>query len=286
MANPILSATERQAAVADDLGRSYALELAKVKRDLERELHRLLVEATTGKRTPVALAARALGLRRELRQMLEDAGFDRLAAAGTARGLDRMALAVERTRLAAQVSAFTTRDAARIEALKELARLDLLAQGDDVATAVWRSVVQGVYSQRKPADILDDLAEVLDRSIAEVGNLYDTSVSIFGRQIELLKATGEPDELLLFSGPIDDRTRPFCLQRVGRVYTAAEVDDMDNGQLPNVRLTGGGYQCRHHWVALSKFSELRDLAGTSERMPEVRDAPRCRLLRPERSGSA
>jgi hypothetical protein len=272
MANPILSATERQAAVADDLGRSYALELAKVKRDLERELHRLLVEATTGKRTPVALAARALGLRRELRQMLEDAGFDRLAAAGTARGLDRMALAVERTRLAAQVSAFTTRDAARIEALKELARLDLLAQGDDVATAVWRSVVQGVYSQRKPADILDDLAEVLDRSIAEVGNLYDTSVSIFGRQIELLKATGEPDELLLFSGPIDDRTRPFCLQRVGRVYTAAEVDDMDNGQLPNVRLTGGGYQCRHHWVALSKFSELRDLAGTSERMPEVRDA--------------
>jgi hypothetical protein len=267
--NPILSATERQAAVADDLGRSYALELAKVKRDLERELHRLLVEATTGKRTPVALAARALGLRRELRQMLEDAGFDRLAAAGTARGLDRMALAVERTRLAAQVSAFTTRDAARIEALKELARLDLLAQGDEVATAVWRSVVQGVYSQRKPADILDDLAEVLDRSIAEVGNLYDTSVSIFGRQIELLKATGEPGELLLFSGPIDDRTRPFCLQRVGRVYTAAEVDDMDNGQLPNVRLTGGGYQCRHHWVALSKFSELRDLAGTSERMPEV-----------------
>jgi hypothetical protein len=271
MANPILSATERQAAVADDLGRSYAEELAKVKRDLERELRRLLLEATKGKRTPTALAARALGLRRELRQMLKDAGYDRLAAAGTNRGLDRMALAVERTRLAAQVSKFTSRDATRIQALKELARLDLLAQGDEVATAVWRSVVQGVYSQRKPADILDDLATVLDKSLAEVGTLYDTSVSIFTRSLELLKSTGEDDERFLYAGPIDAKTRPFCLQHVGKVYTREEIEDLDNGQTGSTFLTAGGYSCRHQWVALSKFSELQDLHGTGERMPEIRD---------------
>jgi hypothetical protein len=272
MPNPILSATERQAAVADDLGRSYAVELARVKRDLERELRRLLLEATKGKRTPIALASRALGLRRELRQMLEAAGYDQLAAAGTGRGLDRMALAVERTRLAAQVAKFTSRDAARIQALKELARLDLLAQGDEVATAVWRSVVQGVYSQRKPSEILDDLATVLDKTLAEASTLYDTSVSVFGRQIELLKATGEDDERFVFAGPVDNKTRPFCLRHVGRVYTLAEIEQLDNGQTGSTFLTAGGYNCRHHWVALSKFSELRDLHGTDERMPEVQDA--------------
>lgn len=267
--NAILSATERQAAVADDLSSAYAIELARVKQDLERELVRLLAKAREGGRTPVALAARSLKMRRELRDLLAQAGYDDLADASTVRGLERMARAVERTRLAAQVSTFTSRDAARIQALKELARLDLLAQGDEVAIAVWRSVVQGVYSQRPIADVLDDLATVLDKSMSEAGTLYDTSVSIFGRQIELLKSTGEPDELFLFAGPADIKNRPFCREHVGKVYTKAEIDRLDNGQTGSTFLTAGGWGCRHHWVALSKFSELRDLHGTGKRAPEV-----------------
>lgn len=265
----VLSATERQAAVAEDLGRSYAKELAAVKADLERELRRLLLRAEEGSRTATAVAARALKLRKELREMLELAGYDDLADTATVRGLERMARAVERTRLAAQVSAFTSRDATRIAALKELARLDLLAQGDDVAIAVWRSVVQGLYSQRPVSAILDDLDAVLDGSMARAANLYDTTVSIFGRQVELLKATGEATERFAFMGPVDAKTRPFCLKHVGKVYTRAEIEQLDNGQIPNVMLSGGGFQCRHHWVAVSKFSELNDLHGTGERAPEV-----------------
>jgi hypothetical protein len=268
----VLSATERQAAIADDLGRSYAKELAAVKADLERSLRRLLIDAKEGSRTATALAVRGLRLRKELRDVLRDAGYDDLADLSTVRGLERMAKAVERTRVAAQVAGFTTRDVARIQALKELARLDLLAQGDDVAIALWRSVVQGLYSKRPIADVLDDLSEVLDKSMAEVGTLYDTTVSIFGRQIELLKSTGDEDEMFLYAGPIDAKTREFCLRHVGRVYTREEIEDLDNGQTGSTFLTGGGYNCRHHWTALSKFSELRELHGTDERVPELRDA--------------
>lgn len=263
----VLGATERQAAVADDLGRSYARELALVKTDLERELRRLLLRAEEGSRTATAVAARALKLRKELREILERAGYDDLADTATVRGLERMAKAVERTRLAAQVTAFTSRDATRIAALKELARLDLLAQGDDVAIAVWRSVVQGLYSQRPVVDILDDLSVVLDRSMGEVGTLYDTTVSVFGRQVEALKSTD--DQLYLYAGPIDQKTRPFCLRHAGRVYTRAELDALDNGQTGSTFLTLGGHNCRHHPVALSKFSELAALHGTDQRAPEV-----------------
>jgi hypothetical protein len=265
----LLSAAERQAAVADDLGRSYAKELAAVKTDLERELVRLLVDAKKGGRTPIALAARALKLRRELRDMLADAGYDALADVSTVRGLERMAKAVERTRLAAQVTGFTSRDAARIQALKELARLDLLAQGDDVAIAVWRSVVQGVYSQRPVSEILGDLSDVLDKSLGEVGTLFDTQVSNFGQQVELLKSTGDPLERFAYFGPVDSKTRKFCMDRVGKIYTRADIDGMNNGQLPNCLITRGGYACRHHWIAVSKFSELNDLYGTGQRAPEV-----------------
>jgi hypothetical protein len=271
----VLSATERQAAVADDLGRSYALELSRVKTDLERELRRLLLKAEQGSRTATAVAARALKLRKELRDILSLAGYDDLADIATVRGLGRMAAAVERTRLAAQVSAFTARDATRIAALKELARLDLLAQGDEAAIAIWRSVVQGVYSQRPVSAILDDLSVAIDKELREAATLYDTTVSIFGRQIEAEKSTDT--QLYLYAGPVDGKTREFCLRHVGRVYTRAEIDALDNGQTGSTFLTMGGFNCRHHPAAISRFSELAELHGTGERVPEIA-AQRLRAL--------
>jgi hypothetical protein len=83
----------------------------------------------------------------------------------------------------------------------------------------------------------------------------------------LLKSN--PDDVFAYMGPLDRKTRPFCYERVGKVFTLDEIDTMDNGQLPNTFLTAGGYNCRHRFIAISKFSELRDLVGTSQRMPEV-----------------
>jgi uncharacterized protein with gpF-like domain len=102
--------------------------------------------------------------------------------------------------------------------------------------------------------------------------LYDTTVSIFGRQVEAMKSTGEAEDVFAYVGPIDERLRPFCREHVGKVYSRADIDALDNGQLPNTFLTGGGYNCRHVWQAISKFSELRDLVGTDQRIPEVTQA--------------
>ena len=47
---------------------------------------------------------------------------------------------------------------------------------------------------------------------------------------------------------------------------------MNNGQIDNVFLTGGGYNCRHTWMEVSKFSELRNLVNTDQRIPEMQFA--------------
>lgn len=56
-----------------------------------------------------------------------------------------------------------------------------------------------------------------------------------------------------FEGPKDKLTRPFCRRMLARTrdrgLTRAEIDALDNGQLPNVFFTCGGYRCRHQWVA-------------------------------------
>jgi hypothetical protein len=212
-----------------------------------------------------------LQLRRQLREVLEAAGYDDLATTATTGGLERMAKAIERMNVAARVAKFTSRDATRIAALKELARLDLLAVGDEVSIALWRSTVQGLYSQRSPNAILDDLAEVLDIEMRHARTLYDTTTSVFGRQVEALKSSGEPDELFAYMGPADSKVRPFCVKHLGKVYSRKEIDALDNGQIPGTFLVGGGYNCRHVWQAISKFSELVDLHGTGERIPEVAD---------------
>lgn len=53
--------------------------------------------------------------------------------------------------------------------------------------------------------------------------------------------------------PDDQLTRPFCRrileeQREGQTYSRAEIEAMNNGDLPDVMLTCGGIECRHQWI--------------------------------------
>lgn len=266
----LLSAAERQAQTADRLSRTYAVELARVRDELDRRLAELAVDALRGNRTATALAARALGLREEIRALLELAGYDDLALTATTVGFDEMVQAIQRLRLAADVATFTSADATRIAALQRLTQLDLLAEGDAVSTAVWRAVLRGAFADQPAHELIQDLALITQRELRHVATFYDTGVSIFARQIQELKATGEDGELLGFFGPIDAKTRPFCLQRAGKIYRRSEIQNWDNGQLPGPpELVLGGYNCRHVLVPISQFSELAALAGTGQRVPEM-----------------
>lgn len=53
-----------------------------------------------------------------------------------------------------------------------------------------------------------------------------------------------------YGGPNDILTRPFCaaLLASGKSYSREQINEMHNGQLPNVFLTGGGIGCRHIWL--------------------------------------
>ena len=86
--------------------------------------------------------------------------------------------------------------------------------------------------------------------------------------IEFLReAKSSRNRAYIYVGPIDERTRDWCLSRVGRVFTRAQIDAMDNGQIPDPFTTGGGYNCRHKFVEVHKPG-LIAMAGTSRRLPE------------------
>jgi hypothetical protein len=60
----------------------------------------------------------------------------------------------------------------------------------------------------------------------------------------------EIEQRYRYSGPLDSRNRPFCrqLENADKAYSRAQIAAMDNGMLPNVFLSCGGWNCRHVWI--------------------------------------
>ncbi len=248
------------------LGAAFAEQLARVWRDAERQIAQLIQSGRTEDTIGALDAAQVILLRDRIREVLTDAGYDAMVSNATQASHQKI-LEDFFTARQAQYAGLVGSSAPTLHALREMATEDLFAQGDLVATELWRALLQYVLARRPVLDIVRDLARVLDKSEATVQTLFDTQVSIFGRQVERLSMDSlGPDHPYLYVGPIDGDTRPFCLEHAGKVYSRSRIDAMDNGQLPNCFLTAGGYNCRHSWLAVGS-AELIAMKDTGERIP-------------------
>lgn len=105
------------------------------------------------------------------------------------------------------------------------------------------------------ADLAETLSAGLNAPISEAVNLAETSQAMYFRVMsdEGFKKIEKdiPAGAIRYSyeGPRDKLTRPFCKRMLSHApMTRVEIERLDNGQLPNPFLTGGGYRCRHQWV--------------------------------------
>jgi histone H3/H4 len=208
---------------------------------------------------------RVFTLRRQARQLIREAGYDQLALFAVGDPLDELAASIL---TGARSLGPNLADA--LTAWKELRLADLLDLADDAARTIQRVALDGTLGLRPVDRLVLDVSRALDLSQRQARTIYDTAVSVFARQVEQVASTGEPDELFLYVGPVDEVVRPFCRTWIGKVRTRAAVDALDNGQLPDVFVTGGGYNCRHKWARVSELDdELRAIAGTDQRAPGI-----------------
>lgn len=263
----LLRDAERIDATQTRLVLRFARELARVLREVERQLPGLL-ERAQGTADQVRLAQLA-ALCQQVRSTLQAAGYDALVRA-TASSLlaDTIASQVLTTSTGKAAAEFVLVQP-RIQALQELMRLDWLGEGNKIGHALWKATVRAAIGGTSPSRLAKAIATEIDRSVRQARSLVDTSLSIYARQVEATQATGKADEAFLYAGPADNKVRPFCDQHLGKVYTRASIDKLDNEQIANVFLTGGGFNCRHRWMKVSRFSELQDLADTGQRVPEI-----------------
>jgi hypothetical protein len=222
----LIRAVASTAAESDVLGRQFAIELASVLRSLERRLRPLVKDAAEGSRTRIIQAGIANRTRKALEDSLVQSGYSRLAETVYGARLDALVEHVLATRrLANQAAKLSGAFEQRIQAIKYLHETDLLDEGDAISRLLWQAVTRGVFNAQPVDGILADLYDVVDASESQIRTLYDTSVSIFARQVEALQASADPETPFVYMGPADKKTRPFCKQHVGKVYTRAEIDD-------------------------------------------------------------
>lgn len=269
--------TARESALIDVLNARFARELAEVLTLVNaqaRELVRALRNDGGRLVATEASLGRVLALRRDLIAVLERSGYSALAEAVNDGPLDELTRLVLRggDSIAQTAAHLTTADLSAITAFKTVRFEELLELGPQAAARLARVVLDGLLGAQKVDDLVDDVSDLFDVTERQARSLYDTALSIFSRQVDQLHTTGEPDELFYYAGPLDTKTRPFCRERVGKVFTRQQLEEADNGQLPNPLLTGGGYNCRHQPKRVSKFDEeLLHLFRIGGRAPYVEE---------------
>lgn len=274
----------RESALIDQLNARFARELVEVLKFVNVRARALVRALRTQDGRLVATKAnlgRVLGLRRDLIRVLEESGFDALAELVTDAPLDELTRLVLRGNSIAQAAASLTKaDLGAIAAFKTVRFEELLEVGTQTAARLARIVLDGTLGLQRVDDLVDDVADAFDVTERQARTLYDTALSIYSRQVDQLPTTGEPNELFYYAGPLDTKTRKFCRDRVGKVFTRQQLETADNGQLPNPLLTGGGYNCRHQPKRVSRLDvELIELFKTGQRAPYVEE--RLRVLERE-----
>lgn len=114
-----------------------------------------------------------------------------------------------------------------------------------------RSTVLDYVLAGKRVDFGKILEDAGDAPINNLKTEINTGLMAYNRVVHAEKAKKAGMDKFLYIGPEDDITRPFCQDYVGKILTADEIAELDNGQGLPVEIYGGGYNCRHHWRPVS-----------------------------------
>lgn len=100
------------------------------------------------------------------------------------------------------------------------------------------------------------------RAMANMKTELRTSLSAFNRAAHANKAEDLGFKFFIYAGPDDKKTRDFCDHLLDGssnpdfnipgsetgAYSAKQIASMDNLQGLDVRIYGGGFNCRHRWL--------------------------------------
>lgn len=140
---------------------------------------------------------------------------------------------------------------------------DISTIAGEGAAELRQAILEMARTTRTPAEALDAVRGAMGSTLAQAITTVDTGVAGLDRSVSLIQASDTGFTWFLYDGPLDSITRPFCAAHVGKRHTQEQVAALTNDTGPQpASVYGGGFQCRHRWVALDE-SELGDYPAWS-----------------------
>ena len=144
----------------------------------------------------------------------------------------------------------------QLVALRNMQQASILRYTTDIGERVRLSLVQGVLQKMPRKKISAMLLRDLSIKPYQVDTIITTSMATYSRSLTLLQLEQNPGQSLIYQGPMDSKTRPVCIRMLkegGMTQTQVEA------KYPGALRDGGGFNCRHQWVALSPKTQNRDI---------------------------
>lgn len=239
--------------------------LSTAQADVIAQLHSKLVFAPDGTILPTPANQRVLrSIDTLFSQAMDKAGYQSLVNnytqqfGGNFHFFDEIVNAIDQHstyELPDTKTLFTSDDKKALTALQTNSTENLSGLVDQVALLARQSSLISIGGLRFK-DLTNLLSERFDLTLSRAQSLADTSITSFYRALsatgfeEIEKDLPEQQQRYKYAGPYDKLNRPFCrhLLNTAKTYTRAEIDELDNGQIPNVMITCGGWRCRHQWL--------------------------------------
>lgn len=120
----------------------------------------------------------------------------------------------------------------------------------DAAGDIRRAMDVGLNTSAPLAELVDRVAVTMDTTFARAQTAVDMAIRGAARLTTVQQAErgaeGTGEEMgFLYDGPVDSKTRPFCAEHAGKVYTLRALKNLDNGTGLPVETFAGGPNCRH-----------------------------------------
>lgn len=113
-----------------------------------------------------------------------------------------------------------------------------------MARAYANEVRQGLADSVITGERISDF-ELADVPATRIFKTLDTDLKTATATYSRMVAMNQGLRFVLYAGPRDARNRPFCAERVNKIFPIEAVYTWDNGQGIPANLYCGGYGCRH-----------------------------------------
>ena len=130
----------------------------------------------------------------------------------------------------------------------------------DIATSLKGNLTSGILGGLSKSDIISGIEA--DLRPDQIDTLVTTALSNYTASINSLMADQLPSNAsYVYSGPVDKKTRPVCLQFMSSGKMTREQIESVARNAFNAR---GGFNCRHQWRLYTKEVQMFDPKGAKK----------------------